>query len=385
MAKKICLDAGHYGKYNRSPVVPEFYESDFNWKFHLLLKNYLEEYGFEVTTTRDRQDEDMDLYERGRCAKGHDLFLSVHANWAARESADYPAAYVPINGSGDAIGRKLAQCVRGVMGTQEDAMIQSKKSTKGDWDWYGVIYGAAAVGVPGIILEHSFYSNKRSAEWLMDDGNLDKLARAEAAVLAKHFGMERKEPQEVYRVISGAYTVRENADEKLRLVKAKGYVDAFLIKVDPYFKVQIYQSGSLDNAREKMAEVKGKGLDAYISTDADVQILTDSVPAAEKYTQKQFVRDVQAAIGAAVDGIAGSETLGKTPTLSRLINARHAAVLPVQKWLYELGYTEVGIADGIAGAKFAAAVSRFQRENDCIDDGEITAGNKTWRKLLGME
>ena len=66
----LCLDAGHYGKYNRSPVVPEFYESDFNWKFHLLLKKYLEEYGFKVTTTRERQAEDMDLYERGRRAKG---------------------------------------------------------------------------------------------------------------------------------------------------------------------------------------------------------------------------------------------------------------------------------------------------------------------------
>ena len=30
---KIMLDAGHYGKYNRSPVVPAYYESDFSFKF----------------------------------------------------------------------------------------------------------------------------------------------------------------------------------------------------------------------------------------------------------------------------------------------------------------------------------------------------------------
>ena len=36
---KICLDAGHYGKYNRSKVVPEYYESEMNWKLH----NYLAE------------------------------------------------------------------------------------------------------------------------------------------------------------------------------------------------------------------------------------------------------------------------------------------------------------------------------------------------------
>ena len=103
------------------------------------------------------------------------------------------------------------------------------------------------------------------------------------------------------------------------------------------------------------------------------------------YTQEQFIRDVQKACGAAVDGIAGPETLAKTVTLSAGKNRRHAAVKPVQKWLYALGYTEVGDADGIAGSKFEKAVTRYQREHSCTPDGEITAKNKTWRKLLGME
>lgn len=100
--------------------------------------------------------------------------------------------------------------------------------------------------------------------------------------------------------------------------------------------------------------------------------------------QEQFVREVQAAIGAAVDGIPGPETLGKTPTLSRFVNATHAAVKPVQARLWELGYTEVGDADGEAGPKFASAVTHFQQDNGCEVDGEITAGCLTWRKLLGM-
>lgn len=47
MAKKICLDAGHYGQYNRSPAIPEYYESEMNWKLHLLLKKELEKYGYK--------------------------------------------------------------------------------------------------------------------------------------------------------------------------------------------------------------------------------------------------------------------------------------------------------------------------------------------------
>lgn len=107
-------------------------------------------------------------------------------------------------------------------------------------------------------------------------------------------------------------------------------------------------------------------------------------PAENGYSLEQFVRDVQSACGAAVDGKAGRETLSKTVTLSAYKNRTHKAVAAVQKRLFALGYTQVGEADGIAGAKFTAAVQAFQRDNRCWVDGEITAGNKTWRLLLGM-
>ena len=98
-----------------------------------------------------------------------------------------------------------------------------------------------------------------------------------------------------------------------------------------------------------------------------------------------FVRKLQSAIGAVVDGIAGPETLSKTPTLSATRNPRHPAVKPVQQRLQQLGYTQVGAADGIAGRKFTAAVKAFQKDHGCVCDGEITARAKTWRCLLGME
>ena len=104
----------------------------------------------------------------------------------------------------------------------------------------------------------------------------------------------------------------------------------------------------------------------------------------DSYTLKQFVTDVQKACGAGVDGKAGPETLSKTVTLSAKTNRTHAAVKAVQKRLAALGYIEVGTADGVAGAKFTSAVAHFQLDNGCTADGEITAKNKTWKKLLGM-
>lgn len=105
---------------------------------------------------------------------------------------------------------------------------------------------------------------------------------------------------------------------------------------------------------------------------------------AESYTYKDFVRDVQKCTGAKVDGIAGSETLSKTVTVSAKKNNRHTVVKPIQKYLYVLGYTEVGTADGIAGVKFTAATKHYQKDNGCVKDGEITERNKTWKKLLKL-
>lgn len=101
------------------------------------------------------------------------------------------------------------------------------------------------------------------------------------------------------------------------------------------------------------------------------------------YSHKQFVKDVQAAIGAKVDGFAGSETLSKTITVSKTKNNRHAVVKPLQRYLSAQGYP-AGNADGIAGAKFDAAVRAYQKTHGCIADGEITARKNTWKSILGM-
>lgn len=136
---------------------------------------------------------------------------------------------------------------------------------------------------------------------------------------------------------------------------------------------------------EAVGKALAKGICKYYGI-AFKEKATEKKPAQkEGYTQKQFVKDVQKACGAVVDGVAGPETIRKTLTVSRYKNRTHAVVKPLQKYLYALGYTIVGDADGIAGAKFEAALMDFQFNNDCYVDGEATAKNKTWRKLLGME
>ena len=102
------------------------------------------------------------------------------------------------------------------------------------------------------------------------------------------------------------------------------------------------------------------------------------------YGLAQFVKDVQAACGAAVDGKAGPETLSKTVTISATFNRSHAVVKAVQKRLAALEYAEVGAVDGVAGAKFTSALAHFQQDNGCTPTGLAEEWGKTWQKLLGL-
>lgn len=186
---KICLDAGHYGKYNQSPVNSEYWESDFTWKFHLLLKSELEKRGIEVITTRTEQATDLKLELRGQKSAGCDLFLSIHSNACSDASADYPLACCCVNGQADVLGHELAEAVGRVMGCTGKARIWKRQGSGGS-DYYGVLRGAAAVGTPGILLEHGFHTNLRNTNWLMNDENLCRMAAAEAETIAEHFDVK---------------------------------------------------------------------------------------------------------------------------------------------------------------------------------------------------
>lgn len=227
---KICLDAGHYGKYNRSAAVSTYYESDMVWKLHLKLKAALEEYGIEVITTRADQNTDRALKDRGAAAKGCNLFLSIHSNAtgsAVDEATDYPLVIVPIDGSGDALGTKLAKCIEETMGTKQSGRIWERKSDKG-YDWYGVIRGATSVGVTGLILEHSFHTQTKATNWLLSDSNLDKLAKAEAAVIAAHYGLSKATRTETRYTITATfastYTNKADAEGMIAKLAQAGFV-----------------------------------------------------------------------------------------------------------------------------------------------------------------
>lgn len=225
---KVCLDAGHYGKYNRSKVVPEYYESDMVWKLHNYLAAELESYGIEVVKTRSEQSKDLGLTARGKKAKGCDLFLSIHSNACDVENIDYPLVVTMQDGKGDKLGLAIAKKIEDLMGTRQAGKITKKKGTYGG-EWYGVLEGARQVNVMGLIIEHSFHTNTKAAKWLLNDANLKTMAKAEAEIIAEHFGLNKKtekpktESKVMYRVQVGAYGEKDNAEAMVAKLKAAGF------------------------------------------------------------------------------------------------------------------------------------------------------------------
>lgn len=162
-----------------------------------------------------------------------------------------------------------------------------------------------------------------------------------------------------------------------------GQINKQNMTVHRWFAAKACPGNYLYNKHSYIAEEVNKRLGVISSPLISTPPTTSNNTVQNTYSHKDFVKDVQKAILAKVDGIAGNETLSKTITVSRQKNNRHAVVRPIQKYLNSIGFN-CGTVDGVAGIKFDSAIKAFQRANGCVIDGEITKSNKTWRCLLGM-
>lgn len=105
-----------------------------------------------------------------------------------------------------------------------------------------------------------------------------------------------------------------------------------------------------------------------------------------KYDYTKFVKDVQGVIGAGVDGKVGNDTLSHTITINMNTNQNHPVVYMLQKRLKELGYIDIQCT-GVYDKQTYDIIKQVQKaigNTGANIDGEITAGQKTWKYLLGV-
>ncbi len=231
----ICVDPGHYGDKNNN-----FSEKGADAKYpyseaqQMLilgqkLADALESYHMTPIITRSSDDTgapgvdvgDGGLDSRGLLSSGCDFFVSLHTNatgaqkkvWQQSENKVYVFANAYArSGSNFDLAEQLGLAATRqlkVTGARDfDGGLKEFDDSENDdprvngstlfrnlddgRDYYAVLRAAASVGTPGVLIEHSYHVNPDVRAFLLEEKNLEKLARAEAEAIAKHYGFLKR-------------------------------------------------------------------------------------------------------------------------------------------------------------------------------------------------
>lgn len=89
-------------------------------------------------------------------------------------------------------------------------------------------------------------------------------------------GVTPSKPEKtLYRVQTGAFSVKKNADALLAKVKAAGF-ETYMVKVNGLYKVQVGAFSVKANADAMAAKLKAKGFDVYITTESGTPVVSET-------------------------------------------------------------------------------------------------------------
>lgn len=114
-----------------------------------------------------------------------------------------------------------------------------------------------------IITVHRWFANKSCpGDWLYN-----RLGDLAAKVTSRLGGGSQPQPSgTLYRVQTGAYKQKANADTQLAKVKAAGF-DTYMVQAGGYYKIQVGAYSKKENADAMAAKLKAAGFDTYITTE----------------------------------------------------------------------------------------------------------------------
>ena len=113
-----------------------------------------------------------------------------------------------------------------------------------------------------IITVHRWFANKSCpGDWLYN-----RLGDLAAKVTSRLGGGLQQPSGTLYRVQTGAYKQKANADAQLAKVKAAGF-DTYMVQAGGYYKIQVGAYSKKANADAMAAKLKAAGFDTYITTE----------------------------------------------------------------------------------------------------------------------
>lgn len=132
-----------------------------------------------------------------------------------------------------------------------------------------------------VITVHRWFANKSCpGNWLYARlGNLaaEVTQRLTGGVSSEGDVSVPSDNKTLYRVQTGAFSKKSNADALVEKLKAAGF-DTYMVMNDGLYKVQVGAYSVKANAESQMAKLKAKGFDAFITTKSGSAVTSSSTP-----------------------------------------------------------------------------------------------------------
>ena len=186
----IVIDPGHYGAYNPG-VCPGYFEGNTMLVLSKYLGAALTGMGADVKYTRTTNEQNPSLSERGGMAAGADLFISLHSDASDNASARGVTSYISVRQpETEPFATAIGEATANAMGNQFRGVIARPSETTPGQDYYGVLRSAVAAGAKNaLLLEQGFHTNMQDCAILSDNAALQRMAGAQAKVIAEQFGL----------------------------------------------------------------------------------------------------------------------------------------------------------------------------------------------------
>lgn len=129
---------------------------------------------------------------------------------------------------------------------------------------------------------HRWFANKACP----GDYIYNRLGQIAAEVNAKLKGSSSSTTETVlYRVQTGAFTNKANAEELMKKVKAAGF-DTYMVQSDGFYKIQVGAFSNKANADEMAKRLKAKGFETYVTTKSGTAVSGSSKKSIEEIAKE---------------------------------------------------------------------------------------------------
>ena len=253
MAYTIMLDAGHGGK-DPGAQYEGKQEKEDNLRLTLAVGKILAAKGIDVLYTRTT-DVYQTPFEKAQITNqsGADLFISFHRN-SSPEANQYNGAEVLIY---DKKGLKyeMAENILGALGEVGFKELGVKARP-------GLVV-LRRTRIPALLIETGFINSDKDNK--LFEEKFQEIADAIAGAILGTLDEAQNMEKSLYRVQTGVFRVRENADRMLYQLEDKGY-PAYLLMDGELYKVQVGAYREIGNAIAMEQRLRDDGYSTLIVT-----------------------------------------------------------------------------------------------------------------------